>query len=160
MTAWEHKSKAYQLEFCSLSTEIWLRATSWILKEADNRYCYFLGPKVTIAGELKVDWQIRRTGRQPKALQAGRAPLQGAQLATAGTLLSGISTWSCQCSHNQVKLFCRRKTKEMRKEAYRDRVGAIILLFVTRGINKLLCRAFHVLWIRIKLNWTKQTIYY
>jgi hypothetical protein len=40
----------------------------------------------------------------------------------------------------------------MRKEAHRNRAGAIVLLFVKHGINKLLCLGFQALWIRVKLN--------
>lgn len=60
------------------------------------------------------------------------------------------------CSHNQLKLFCTQKTKQMRKEAH----GSITSLFVKQGINQRLCLALQALWIRVKLTPTKQTMYY
>lgn len=77
--------------FPLVATETGLRATSWILKKAGNRHWYFLASEVAIAGDFKVDWHGKKPGRQPKPWPTGRSPLQGTQLATAGTLLSGSS---------------------------------------------------------------------
>lgn len=87
--------------------------------------------------------------------QAGRAPA----VSTAGGSWDSTQEAEAEvagCSHNQLKLFCTQKTKQMRKEAH----GSIISLFVKQGINQRLCLAFQALWIRVELTPTKQTMYY
>lgn len=58
-----------------------------------------------------------RQGAWPvaKGLAGRGGPLQRAQLAASATLLSGSCSWGCLRSHNQLKQFCTRKTKQMRK---------------------------------------------
>ena len=160
MAAWEDRPSTHRLAFSFLHLQTGQRATSWIWKRAGNWHHYFLGPKGAIAEEVQVDCQVRKPGRLTMALLGEEGPPAGSTAGHNWNTVPRKLRLRQRCSHNQLKLFCTQKTKHRRKEASGDRVGAIILLFVKHGINKLQCLAFQALWIVVKLNWTKQTMYY